>query len=168
MPLRPRRSAAISAEREVVGVQPEAVVPLDAAGERGEHVGRELDNGPAPIAHDMVVGIIGEVVHRRTVAEVDVVHHVELGEPLKRAVDGRQVDVGIGVLHGIGQRLGCDMTVRFQQRGDDRPPRPRHPPAVLTQTVQDLLEPTSSRHALNLPIDAESIRRRGGRARARP
>jgi Transmembrane secretion effector len=132
-PREPRSGAAtaVAAEGEVVGVEPEPVVPLDPTAQRVEHVRRQLDDRPAVVTHQMVMGVVGEVVHGRAVAEVNVVDHTQFGEGLQRPVHRRQVDLGLGGPHCVHQRIGRDVFVRLQERRDDRSARHRDPPTPL-------------------------------------
>jgi len=58
-----------------------------------------LDDGVALLTDQMVVDVIGEVVHRRAVAKVNVVDNVEALQFIQEPVDGGFMDVGLTAFH---------------------------------------------------------------------
>lgn len=123
-----------------MGVEAEAVLALEAGAEAVEDVRREFNDRSALVADQVVMGVVDEVVHGRPVAEMDVVDHSEVGQRVECAVDGRQVDLGMSAFDLLGERLGGDVMLGVEQRGNDRPARLGHPPASLSESFQDLLE----------------------------
>lgn len=53
-----------------------------------QRLDRDLDDKPACLADEVVVGVVGEVVHSRPMTKVDVVHHAQALEVVQEAVHG--------------------------------------------------------------------------------
>ena len=96
----------------MAGADGEAVVGLEALGEVGEEGVGDLDDGGAHVAHQVLVGLVGQVEDGPTVAEVHVVDDPELLEGVEAAVDRRQVDVGVVGLDLVGELVGRDVAAR--------------------------------------------------------
>ena len=89
----------------------------------------------------MVVDVIGEVVHGATRPEADAVDDTVTLERFERAVDRRQVHVGMLGLDHRRDVVGGDVMVRRGEQGvDDRPPADGDPAAVGAQDVEDRVD----------------------------
>jgi hypothetical protein len=124
----------------VVGVGLEAVLTSQAGSEVVEEVGRQLDDGVASLAHGVVVDLVGEVVDRPTVAEVDMGHHAQVLERLQRAVHRGEMDVGMVGLDGGGEVVGRDMIRVVEQRRQHGSARRRHPHVPVPERPHPSLE----------------------------
>ena len=92
---------------EVAGIDAEAVVDVSAARARvAEEILGGLEHRPAGLADQMAVGLGGQVVGGRAVAQVGVDDDPEPLELVEVAVDGREVDVGGRGLDLGGQLFG--------------------------------------------------------------
>ncbi len=90
---------ALAGEGEVSGFEDEAEVALQLGAQRIEDGARHLDDPAAGLADEVLVGVLGEVIHRRTVAEMDVVDDAELLEVVEKAIHRRLVDVRMSGVH---------------------------------------------------------------------
>lgn len=108
----------------------EAVLGANPTAEAAERLLGNLDHNPTPPADQMVVRVVGEVVHGRTVAEVDVVDDTEPFEVLQEPVHRGLVDVGLAGLDGDGQLLRRGMPVVVDEGQEDRPPGAGYPAAA--------------------------------------
>lgn len=89
-----RRAVAASPEdREVRGIDDEPLVGEQPPREGVDKVGIGVTDGPARMADDMDVLVLGRPVGRCAVTEVRVPDEPDLLEQFERAVDGRDVDV---------------------------------------------------------------------------
>lgn len=80
-----------------------------------------LDDQAALLAHEVVMGVVGEVVDGRSVSEVDMVDHPETLELVQEAVDGGFMHVGLVDLDVGGEFFGRRVAVVVHQRLQDRP-----------------------------------------------
>lgn len=101
----------MTGQGEVGGVQREVVVAGDATLEWCQRTEGQLDHPTAVTTHDVVVGLVSEVVDGWPMSQVDVVDDAERRERVQRAIDGRSVDVGMGALHRVGELIGRDVVV---------------------------------------------------------
>ena len=69
----------------------------------------------------MMMELIGEVIHRSPVTEMDMLHHPDLLQCVQSAVHGGQMDVRKLPMDLGRQLFGGDVAVGAQQRGDDGP-----------------------------------------------
>lgn len=122
------------------GVQIETEVGAELPGEGSEHRRRHLDDGAACLAHEVLVGIAGEVIHGSPVAEMDVVDESQLLEIVEDAVDRRLMDVRVRRLYALSDVVGGDVGVGLDQRGDDRATGRRDPAAARAELIEDRVE----------------------------
>src|SRR5439155_14224887 len=88
---------------EVVGADGEPVAAVEVVAQLGEGGVGNLDHRTADLAHQVLVGLVGQVVHGPPVSEVHVVDYPDALEGVEAPVDGGQVDVRLGLLHQRGQ-----------------------------------------------------------------
>lgn len=93
------------------GVDLEVEVGEEAPAEVPECLVGDFDNLAAGVAHEVVVGVVGEVIDGGAVSEVDVINDAETFEFFEEAVHGRLVDVGLAVLDVGGELFGRWMFV---------------------------------------------------------
>jgi hypothetical protein len=87
------------------------------------------------------VDVIGEVVHGAAGSEPDAVDDTVALERLERAVDRREMHVGVLGLDHRRDVVGRDVMVRCSEQGvDDGPAADRDPPAVGAQDVEDRVD----------------------------
>jgi len=108
----------------------EAEVIAEALAQPLERVVGDLDHPAARLADEVMVGVVGEVVHRWSVAEVNVIDHAEAGEIVEKAIDGRLVHIGLAGLDGGRELFGRGVFAVIDQGLQDRTARARHPAAV--------------------------------------
>lgn len=124
------------------GVEAKAVSLLNLALERSEHVGGDDDHVAAGVAHQMVVNLISQVVHGRSVTEVDMGDHAQVGQGVEAAIDGRGVDVRVLGSHRGRQLFGGDVPGRIEEGAHDGSPRGGHPSTARPEQAEDALEAT--------------------------
>jgi hypothetical protein len=124
----------------------EAELALEAVGDAVEHLVGHLHDRAARRAHEVLVVLVGEVVHGSPVAEVHVVDDLECLERLQAAVDRRQVDVGVGGLHPHRELVRRDVVRGVEQCRHDRPPGGGDPTAAGPQQGEDAFDPALVRH----------------------
>lgn len=125
----------------MVGPEGEAVALGQPGRQRREEVIGHLDHGTAHLTHQVLVGIVEQVVDGAAMAEVDVVDHVEVLQGVEGPVDGRAVDVRMRPLHQLGEIVGRHMPLRLHQGGDQRPAGGGDAAPVLPQPVEDPVQP---------------------------
>ena len=114
---------------EVVGGEEVAAQAIDHRLIHAEHPA-------APAALHVSVMVLGKVVHRRFVTEVDVLHQPNLAQGPQRPVDGGQVELRMLALEPIGQILGADVCAWVGgELGEHQPPCRRHPAATAAKVV---------------------------------
>src|SRR5437588_2916259 len=131
---------------EVPGVEDEVVFVPQLTGQRVERLGVDLDDAPAPLAHDVGMGALAEVVHGRAVPEVSVLDDPEALEVVEDPINRRLVDVGLTSLHGGRQPLSRRMAVVLEEGGHQCPARRRDAAARGPQPLEDVVEPGCRRH----------------------
>lgn len=137
---------ALAGEGEVTGFEDEPEVGVQRGTKRIEDGARHLDDATARLADEVLVGVLGEVVHGGAVTQVDVIDDPELLEVVEEAVDGGLVDVGVAGVHRGRQLLGRRVAIVVEQRLHDGPAGRRHPPAASADQVQHLIELRCLRH----------------------
>lgn len=90
----------------MAGAEVEAVVAEHAVGDGAEEVVRDLDDRSARLAHEMLMRVVGQVVHGPAVAQVDVVDDAEVFQITERSVDRRAVDVRMTALDELSEVVG--------------------------------------------------------------
>ena len=93
----------------MVGPDREAELSFELNGERCEGVVGDLDHHGAPFADEVLMGIVAQVIDGAPVTEVDVIDDAESLECFQRAIDRRQVNVGVVPGHDGGHIFGGDM-----------------------------------------------------------
>ena len=123
--------------REVPGLEPEAVAREQRLLQRSEERRRHLDHITADLADDVLMGVVGQVVHRPPVTEVDVVDDAQVLQVGEGAVDRRPVDVRVAFAYALGEVVGGDVLARAHQLGEQGSPAGRHPTTPLTDQGQE-------------------------------
>ena len=106
----------------------------------------DFDHPVARPAHEVVMGVLGQVVDGRPVSEVDVVDDTEALELIEEPVDGRLVDVGMAGLDGGGDLLGGGVIGVIEEGLEDRSPWARDPSPVGSKMGDDLVHPLRCVH----------------------
>ena len=111
---------------EVMGPDHEPVGAPHRGGELGEDVVGHLDHGPAHLAQQVLMRLVGQVVDGAAMPEMYVVDDAEGLERVERPVDGGEMHVRDGPLDRGGDVLGTEVVVLgVDQRGQQRPAAPR-------------------------------------------
>lgn len=147
------------------GVQPEAVGLLDLVLEGTEHLGRDHHHMATGFTHQVMVHVVGQVVHGWPVTEMYMGHHAEASQRVEAAVDGRIVDVRMLSSDGGRQLLGGDVLRGVEEGTDDGSPGRSHPAAACPELTQDALEPGLGHGAVTY---RRLRRRRGGKRLVAP
>src|SRR5579885_1676813 len=169
-----RAAAALAAvcahavELDAVAAHDEAQKPADALLEPLELLARELDDLPAALADDVVVGSL--LAFDRLVAGLPVVEVPLGGEPAlleqpQRAVDRRVAHARVHAAHGAVELLDREVLARREEHPRDIVPLRRRLEPALAQGLLEALHPGAHRHPRLLrrpPRDA----RAGGAAPA--
>jgi len=126
----------------VVGGELEAELLTCPRGDAVEQIGGEVHDGAAPLADGVVVGLVGQVVGRWSVAEVDMDQDAGLLEGVEGAVHGREGDVGAVLLHPVGQLVDRQvLTVGVEQELQHGAACGREPAALLAHPLEELVQP---------------------------
>jgi hypothetical protein len=80
---------------------------------------RDLSNRSTLLAIEVIVRVVGEVIDRLSVTQVDVDDHTSALERIQGSIHGSQMDGGVLGLHGVGDLLGGQMTPRLYEGGYD-------------------------------------------------
>ena len=113
------------------------------------------------------MGLVGQVVHGPPVAEMDVVDDPELLQRVERAVDGREVDVGVRPLDGGGEVVGGEVVVLGRGQGSEQAsggrssPGPRGPAAGRNESVEAVLTGAARARRLTTRITDRQAPRSG-------
>ncbi len=120
----------------------EGIAGLHRRPQWAHHVAGHLGHGSAGLADEVVVGVIGEVVHGSGLSEVHPADDAEALEGVEGPVDGREVHVGRLYVDDGGDRFGGHVVIRRgQQRLHDEASAGRHPPAVGPEQLEDVGQP---------------------------
>ncbi len=106
-----------------------------------EDVFGDFHDQAAEFAHKVAVGFVGEVVHRRTVSEVDVIDHAHALEFVEEPVHGGLVHVGLVRLYLGSELTGVRVLTEVDEGPKDRSAWARHPPAVGSEGQAHLFKP---------------------------
>ena len=117
-----RTFGATTEDGEVMRVDGEPELALGLAGQFGEELISRFDPLPAPVADEVGMGVRGQQVGGRPMAQMGVLDDAQLLELLQIAVDGREMDIGGPLLHRRGQGFGRQMAVRVEEDLEDDPP----------------------------------------------
>ena len=93
----------------MVWAQCEVVRSVQTRSQVGEQLVGNFDDRLTHLAYEVLVPVVGEVVHRAPVAEVDMIDDTELLERIESAVDGRPVDLRVRALYGRGEVVSGHM-----------------------------------------------------------
>lgn len=100
----------------------------------------------AGLADQMEMVLIGEVVDRRAVPEMSVLHKALALECIQGPVHSRLGDLRVLTVDALGELLGGRVTRGLQERGHHGPALDGGPAAVCPQGSQDVVDP-GSRHS---------------------
>ena len=119
----------------------------ELGGEVVEQGRRDLQDVAAALAHQVVMGPVGEMKDGTPGAELDALDDAELEQQVEGSVHRALVELGIVSAHG-GDDVRCRHVVaRTLEEGvDDHPARPGHPPAAASQPLDDLVGPLGDHH----------------------
>ena len=123
------------------GVQAEAVGLLDLVLEGTQHLGWDNHHAATGFAHQVVVHVVGQVVHSWPVTEMYMGHHAEVSQRVEAAVDRRIVDVRMMSSDRGRKLLGGDVLTGVEERPDDGSPGRGHPATACPELTQDAFEP---------------------------
>lgn len=126
-------------QREVAGFEHKARGLGNSVPSRVEHVGSDVCDRTTPLTQQMEVGVIGQVVDRPTMTEVDVIDDRQFCERIERAIHGRLVDRGMATRDLRCEVVGCWMVAAGDQRFDDCAARLGQSTARLLQAKQDVV-----------------------------
>ena len=85
---------------------------VDPGSELVEQRGGDLDHVTAALAHEMVVGLVGQVEHCTAGSELDPFDDAELDEHVERSVHRALVELGVVGAHG-GDDVGGRQVVAW-------------------------------------------------------
>ena len=83
------------------------------------------------------MGVVREVIHRRSVAEVHMNQYTQFLEVFERPVNRAHGNIGMHPLHAGCKVLGGRMVTRSKQCIDNCTPRCGYPPARIAQHLQN-------------------------------
>ena len=104
----------------------------------------------APLAHHVCVAVRAQVIHRGSVAEVDVRDETHLGEGVEEAVHRGDVHVGQLLVHPRGEVVGRHVVGPLEQHAQDGPALIGDPATLLSDRVQCQLDDVGPRHGVTL------------------
>jgi hypothetical protein len=120
---------------DVPDVQLEGVPLAYPVHEHVEFLGRNVVDTAALLAHEMAVRA-REMEERRTVRLVHVLDEPPGVQGVKGPVDGRQMDLGMRVMHARRQVVGGEMFARAREQLDHEPPGGCDAPTFGAQRVE--------------------------------
>ncbi len=140
-PRRRRAGPAAADEGEMPGADLEAVAAPEVTGQIREQLGRDLDDGPAVLADEVLMDVVGQVVHRGAVTQVRVLDQAELGEGVQAPVDGGAMHVRMQPVDLGGELVGGKVSVGAGQGAQERPASGRHPLPPTAEALDQLVDP---------------------------
>lgn len=111
---------ALTSHRDVVSIQKEAECLLEVLTECVEVRSRYLDRLAAHLAREVSVHRAREVVHGGVLIEVGVHHNLQRFKLLQDSVDRRRADVGLTLLHFLGNFVSRQMSGGAHEHFGDR------------------------------------------------
>ena len=113
-------------------VQNEVVHVGQPCGDHGKQVdGQVLDTTAAPaLGVRMGSNIVCQVISRGAVAQMDVLHHSQVAQPVKRAIDGRAMNSWVAPSGSLRDLLDPQVPGHLGQHGEHRGARPCHAVAL--------------------------------------
>lgn len=128
-------------QREVAGVEDEAVVARQGRAEFVEDADRDVLECTARVAGEMLMNLT-QVVHGGPVTEVGVGHDADRRQRFERSVHGGEMDLGVLGLDRRSDVLRAQMIAGVEQHADDQPARCCDPSAVRSDLVEDGIDIT--------------------------
>src|SRR5919109_1371273 len=127
-------------DREVATIDLEAELSLEHPQKVAQLRSRQLLDSFAPLADEVLVCVVGTVIDRAAVPEVDEIDHAELLERLERPVDGRDVHRRKPLLNPARDLIRGQVAPGREDRFDDRLARGRAPSAVGGEPAEDAVD----------------------------
>ena len=118
---------------------------VEVGGELVEQRGGDLEHVTAALAHEMVVGLVGQVEHGTARSQLDSLDDAELDEHVERSVHRALVELGVVGADGGDDVRGREVVAGPAGEGvDDHATRPGHPPTAAAQALDDGVRPLAA------------------------
>jgi hypothetical protein len=135
----------------MAGLDMESVGLGQLGGEYGECLVGNLDHLSAPLAQQVLVAILGQVIRGGAVAEMDMLDDPELLQRGEVAVNGRLGHVGVKELHLAYDVFGAEVRLpSIEQDPDGGPPGIGSPSAPSPNLADDRFNSVGRRHRRSL------------------